>query len=78
MAAPAAADRTPAPNALPGIYRPRQPRASPLYRLLDQRFRELSLVWDERFAPTYGDWRAVIPKVVDQFLSCAIGVNLFS
>jgi Transposase zinc-binding domain len=31
--------------------------------------RELSLVWDERFAVTCGDWRAVIPKVVDQFLA---------
>ena len=72
MAAPVVADRAPPPNAAPGIYRPRQPRASPLYRLLDQGFRELSLVWDERFAPTHGEWRAVIPKVVDQFLACGV------
>jgi hypothetical protein len=34
--------------------------------------RLISLVWDERFAATCGDWRAVIPKVVDQFLACSL------
>jgi len=34
--------------------------------------RELSLVWDERFAATCGDWGAVISKVVDQFLACGL------
>lgn len=29
-------------------------------------------MWDERFAATCGDWRAVIPKVVDQFLACGL------
>jgi hypothetical protein len=29
-------------------------------------------VWDERFAATGGAWRAVIPKVVDQFLACGL------
>ena len=47
-------------------------RASPLYRLRDRHFRELGLVWDERFAPTHGHWRGVIPKVVDQFLACGV------
>lgn len=54
------------------VYRPRRPRASPLYRLLERHFRTLSLVWDERFAATGGAWRAVIPKVVDQFLACGL------
>jgi hypothetical protein len=47
-------------------------RASPLYRLVEGHSRELSLVWDERFAATCGDWRAVIPKAVDQFLACGL------
>jgi hypothetical protein len=65
MAVPAAAE-PPQPSADGvGVYRPRRPRASPLYRVLESHFRELSLVWDERFAPTAGPWRAVIPKVVD-------------
>jgi len=61
------------PGAQPsGVYRPRRPRASPLYGLLDRRFRHLSLVYDERFAHTYGPWRAVVPMVVDRFLACGI------
>ena len=32
------------------VYRPRRPRASPLYRLLDEHFAEFSTVYDERFA----------------------------
>jgi len=46
------------------VCRPRRPRASPLYGLLERRFRHLSLVYDERFAPTYGPWRAAVPTVV--------------
>ncbi len=72
MAAPAAAEpRQPSADGV-GVYRPRRPRASPLYRLLERHFRELCLVWDERFAASSGDWRAVIPKVVDQFLACGL------
>jgi hypothetical protein len=72
MAAPAAAE-PPQPSADGvGVYRPRRPRASPLYRLVEGHSRELSLVWDERFAATCGDWRAVIPKAVDQFLACGL------
>ncbi len=33
-----------------GLYRPRRPRASPLYRLLEDHFAEFSTVYDERFA----------------------------
>ncbi len=29
-------------------------------------------MWDERFASASDDWRAVIPKVVDQFLACGL------
>jgi hypothetical protein len=77
MAAPAVAGhghRVGAPPGAqpPGVYRPRRPRASPLYDLLDRRFRHLSLVYDERFAPTYGPWRPVVPTVVDRFLACGL------
>ena len=78
MAAPAAADpQQPSADGV-GVYRPRRPRASPLYRLLERHFRELSLVWDERFGPAFGDWRGVIPKVVDQFLACALPEHGFA
>ena len=62
------------PGAQPsGVYRPRRPRASPLYGLLDRRFRHLSLVYDEQFAHTYGPWRAVVPAVVDRLLAATPG-----
>ena len=37
-----------------GLYKPRRPQASPLFRLVADQFRTLQLVYDERFAPTYG------------------------
>jgi len=72
MAAPAAAE--PPQRSADGVggYRPRRPRASPLYRLFERHFRELGLVWDERFASACASWRAVIPKVIDQFLACGL------
>ena len=72
MAAPTAAEPRQPPADGVGIYRPRRPRASPLYQLLEPHFRELCLVWDERFASSAGDWRAVIPKVVDQVRACGL------
>ena len=72
MAAPAAAEPRQPPADRVGVYRPHQPRAPPLYRLLEGHFRELGLVWDDRFVPTHGPWRGVIPKVVDQFLACGL------
>jgi len=55
-----------------GIYKPRRPQASPLLRLVADQFRTLQLVYDERFAPTYGAWRAVVPEVADKFLACGV------
>ena len=72
MAAPAVADHGhrigAPPGAQPsGVYRPRRPRASSLYGLLDRSLRHLSLVYDECLAPAYGPWRAVVPTVGDRF-----------
>ena len=53
-------------------YRPRRPQASPLYRLVQDHFRTLETVYDERFAPTYGAWRGVVREVADKFLACGI------
>ena len=74
MAAPAVADHEHRVGAPPGAQPPSvcRPRASPLYGLLDRRFRHLSLVYDERFAHTNGPWRAVVPTIVDRFLACGI------
>ena len=55
-----------------GVYRPRRPWASPLYRLLEDHFAEFSTVYDERFAHRYGYWRPVIAEVVEKYLACGI------
>ena len=55
-----------------GVYRPRRPRASPLYRLLDEHFQSFATVYDERFAPRWGPWRRVVAEVVEKFLACGI------
>jgi hypothetical protein len=54
------------------VYKPRRPRASPLFRLVEAHFPELHAVYDERFAETYGAWRPVIRTVTERFLACGI------
>ncbi|MHC5009265.1 MAG: transposase zinc-binding domain-containing protein, partial [Planctomycetota bacterium] len=52
------------------VYRPRQPRASPLWQLLDRHFDEFERVYDDRYQKRYGFWRPVIARTVDKFLAC--------
>jgi hypothetical protein len=59
MAPPAAAEPSQPSADGVGVYRPAGPGASPLYASWSHSL-ERSLVWDERFAATCGDWRAVI------------------
>ena len=37
-----------------GLYRPRRPERTVLYRVLAQHFEHFVQVYDERFAPTHG------------------------
>jgi hypothetical protein len=55
-----------------GVYRPRRPRASPLYRLIEDHFEEFATVYDERFARRWGYWRPVVARVVEKYLACGI------
>jgi len=55
-----------------GVYKPRRPQSSPLYRLIEDHFEEFSTVYDERFSRRWGYWRSVVADVVDKFLACAI------
>ena len=52
------------------LYRPRDPQASDLWRLLDQHFETFQQVYDERFAARYGFWRPVVEHSVTAFLKC--------
>ena len=52
------------------LYRPRQPRASPLFRLVDRYYEQVKGVWEERFEHAYGFWRGFVDDVVHAFLAC--------
>jgi ribosomal protein S27E len=61
---------TPAPVEPLALYRPRDPRASDLWRLVDQHFESFRRVYDERFQAKYGFWRPVVGRSVAAFLKC--------
>ncbi len=60
-----------APAAL-GVYKPRRPQASPLFRLVQDHLHRLQTVYGERFAREYGPWRPIVGQVADKFLACGI------
>ena len=60
------------PDAAPaarGVYKPRRPQASPLFRLVSDHLHRLRIVYDDRFAREYGPWRPVVAQVADKFLA---------
>ena len=52
----------------PPIYRPRQPRATPLYQLFEAHYEEA--LWEQRFEKMYGFWRGFVDTVVNRYLDC--------
>jgi len=52
------------------LYRPRDPHASDLWRLMDQHFATFQQVYDERFQARYGFWRPLVERSVAAFLKC--------
>ena len=63
------------PDAAPaarGVYKPRRPQASPLFRLVSDHLHRLQTVYDERFAREYGPWRPVVARVAEKFLACGV------
>jgi hypothetical protein len=52
------------------LYRPRDPQASDLWRLLDQHLQTFQQVYDERFQARYGFWRPIVERSVTAFLKC--------
>ena len=54
----------------PPIYRPRQPRATPLYQLFEAHYEEVKALWEQRFEKTYGYWQGFIDTVVARYLDC--------
>ena len=52
------------------LYRPRNPRASGLWRIVEAHFEAFAAVYDERYQERYGFWRPVIRKSIEAFLKC--------
>ena len=55
---------------LPVLYRPRDPRASDLWRLIDEHFDSFQQAYDERFQAKYGFWRTIVGQSIEAFLKC--------
>ena len=52
------------------LYRPRDPQASGLWRVIDEHFDTFQQVYDERFSAKYGFWRPIVERSVTAFLKC--------
>jgi len=52
------------------LYRPRNPRASGLWQVIQRHFETFRQVYDERFAAKYGFWRPIVERSVTAFLKC--------
>jgi len=61
-----------------GLYRPRRPERTVLYRVLAQHFERFVQVYDERFAPTHGPLSRGAQEAVYRYLDCGIFANGFA
>ena len=53
-------------------YRSRNPRASPLFQLLETFYDQVKLHWEERCQSRYGFWRGLLDEAVARYLDCAV------
>ena len=51
-----------------GVYRPRRPRETPLYRLVEEHYERFEQVYPERYEDRYGFFRLVIRETVYKYL----------
>ena len=54
----------------PAVYRPRQPRDSPLYRTIERYLPEFERIYARRYARRYGPWRPIIGDMARRLLRC--------
>jgi ribosomal protein S27E len=55
---------------VPGIYRPRHPERTALYRVLFHNFDRFLSEYEIRFEKVYGYFRPVVQEVVDRYIDC--------
>lgn len=56
--------------AILSVYHPREPKASPLWRIFDRHYDDFEKSYAEKFEKKYGFFRPVIGEVVRSFLRC--------
>ena len=54
------------------VYRPRDPRKTPLYGLLESLYERVKGAWEERFERCYGFWRGLVDEAVARYLACGL------
>lgn len=52
------------------VYRPRNPRESPLWQCLSAHFYDFVQEYEEKYEATYGYFRPVIEDVINKFIDC--------
>ena len=53
-----------------GFYRPRQPKKTAFYQLVERFYPQFKAVYEERYQERYGFWRPIIATAVEKFLEC--------
>jgi hypothetical protein len=56
--------------AVSGVYRPRHPERTVLYRLMFHHFERFLAEYEERFEKEYGYFRPIVKEVVERYLDC--------
>ena len=60
------------------IYRPRDPRKTALWGLLDTLYERVKGAWEERYERKYGFWRGLADEAVARYLDCGVWDNGFA
>ena len=55
---------------MPGVYRPRHPERTVLYRVLFHYFERFVAEYEGRFERQYGFFRPIVKEVVERYLDC--------
>ena len=73
MGTVAATPPTPlATETCPARHRPRNPRATALYQLLESCYETVKGLWEERFERRYGFWKGFYDTAVVRYLDCGL------
>ena len=54
----------------------RNPRATPLYRLVEANYDEVRGQWEESFEGRHGFWRGFVDEQVRRYLDCGLFVSV--